>query len=236
MRGGNGELDPTTAVQFDLALEWYFADYSIASVGLFTKSIESFVQPELTPVPFPGLTDPATNLPLVLTHFRPLNTGESSLTGVELAFQRTFADLLPAPFDGLGVIANWTIINSGSDFRNEKTDAAYGIPGLSENTINFTVFYEKGRFAGRLAYNSRDDFLDQTADGQGHPYFVDSYSQLDASMGFTLNEKVAFSLEAINLGDENVIYYNLLGTGSQEHFSSAINAGRRFQFGVRIKM
>ncbi len=236
MRGGNGELDPTMATQFDLAFEWYFADYSIAQIGFFTKNIEAFVQPDLEEVPFPGLTDPETNLPLVFTSFRPLNTGESSLTGVELAFQRTFADLLPAPLDGLGVIANWTIINSGSDFRNEKTNAAYGIPGLSDNTINFTMFYEKDRIAARLSYNLRDDFLDQTADGQGHPYFVGSYSQLDASIGITLNDNVAFSLEAINLGDENVYYYNLLGTGTQEHFSSAINAGRRFQFGVRWKM
>lgn len=236
MRGGNGELDPTMATQFDLAFEWYFADYSIAQIGFFTKDIEAFVQPDIESVAFPGLTDPETSLPLVFDLFRPLNTGESSLTGVELAFQRTFADSLPAPLDGLGVIANWTIINSGSDFRNEKTNAAYGIPGLSENTINLTLFYEKDRLAARLSYNSRDDFLDQIADGQGHPYFVDAYSQLDASLGFTLNDRVAFSLEAINIGDENVYYYNLLGTGTEEHFSSAINAGRRFQFGVRVKM
>ena len=236
MRGGNGELDPTMATQFDLAFEWYFADYSIAQVGFFTKDIEAFVQPDIEEVPFPGLTDPETNLPLVFSLFRPLNTGESSLTGVELAFQRTFADLLPAPLDGLGVIANWTFIDSGSDFRNEKTNAVYGIPGLSENTVNFTLFYEKDRIAARVSYNFRDDFLDQIADGQGHPYFVDAYSQLDASIGYTLNERVAFSLEAINIGDENVYYYNLIGTGVEEHFSSAINAGRRIQFGVRVKM
>ena len=236
MRGGNGELDPTTAAQFDLALEWYFADYSIASVGLFTKSIEAFVQPDIEEVPFAGLVDPETNLPLVFTLFRPLNTGQSDLTGVELVFQRTFADLLPAPFDGLGMIANYTFINSGSDFRNEKTNAAYGIPGLSENTINFTLFYEDGPLSGRVSYNLRDEFLDSIADGSGHPYFVDSYDQWDASFGFTLNDNLSFALEAINLTDENVYYYNLLATGTEKHFSSAINAGRRFQFGVRFKM
>lgn len=236
MRGGNGALDPTMATQFDLAFEWYFADYSIAQVGFFTKQIEAFVQPDIEEAPFPGLTDPATNLPLVFTLFRPLNTGESSLTGFELAFQRTFEDILPAPFDGLGVVANWTAINSGSDFRNEKTNAAYGIPGLSDNTVNFTVFYEKNRLAARLSYNYRSDFLDSIADGQGHPYFVDAYKQFDASVGFSVTERVAVSFEAINLQDENVYYYNLLGTGTEEHISGAINAGRRFQFGVRVKM
>ena len=237
MRGGNGELDPTTAVQFDLALEWYFADYSIASVGLFTKSIESFVQSDLEAVPFSSVIDPDTGQPLVLTAFLPLNTGESSLVGMELAFQRTFADLLPSPFDGLGVIANYARIVSGSDFKNEKTNASYSIPGLSENTINFTLFYEKGPWSGRFSYNFRDDFLDDINGGfSGHPYFVDAYDQLDASFGFTLNEKLSLALEAINLTDENVYYYNRLGTGVQEHISSAIHAGRRFQLGVRVKL
>ena len=236
MRGGNGMLDPTTAVQFDLALEWYFADYSIASIGLFTKSIESFVQPDIEEVPWAGVLDPETNLPLVFTFFRPLNTGESDLTGFELVFQRTLADLLPAPLDGLGVIANYTFIDSGSDFRNEKTRAAYGIPGLSENTINFTLFYEKGPWGGRVSYNFRDEFLDSIADGSGHPYFVDTYRQYDASFSFKPTDRLSFALEAINLTDENVYYYNLLATGAQKHFSSAINAGRRFQFGVRFKM
>ena len=237
MRGGNGKLDPTTAVQVDLALEWYFADYSIASVGIFRKDIEAFVQPDIVPTPFPGVIDPETGNPLVLTAFIPLNTGKSSMTGVELVFQRAFADLLPAPFDGLGVIANYTYIDSGSDFENEKTGAAYSIPGLSENTINFTLFYEKGPVSARVSYNFRDDFLDDIQGGfSGHPYFVESYEQFDASFNYSPTDKLSFSFEAINLADENVYYYNLLGTGTQKHYSSAINAGRRFQCGVRLKI
>ena len=235
IRAGNGELDPTTAVQFDVAVEWYFADFSIASVGLFAKDIDSFIQLDIDNVTFPDVVDPDTNRPVVLTARRPLNSGSSRVTGAELSFQHTF-DTLPAPFDGLGVIANYTLVKSGSDFRSEKTRAAYSVPGLSENTINFTVFYEKNRWRGRLSYNFRDDFLDQIADGQGHPYFVDAYKQFDASFGFNVNEKISLSFEGINLTDENVYYYNLLGTGAQEHFSSAVNAGRRYQFGARFKM
>jgi iron complex outermembrane receptor protein len=236
-RGGNGKLDPTTAVQFDLAVEWYFADYSIASIGLFTKNIEAFVQSQGVPTPFPGVIDPDTNQPLVLTAFRPLNTGKSDMVGVELSFQRTFADFLPAPFDGLGVVANYTYIDSGSDFKNDKTGASYSLPGLSENTLNFTLFYEKGPVGARISYNFRDDFLDDINGGfSGHPFFVDAYKQWDASFGYVVNENIALSLEAINLTDENVYYYNRLATGTQEHISSLIHAGRRFQLGVRLKI
>lgn len=237
-RAGNGELDPTTAVQFDLAVEWYFAGYSIVSVGLFTKDIDALVQPDLDLVPFSsGVLDPETNLPVVLATARPFNSGNSELTGIELSFQRTFEDLLPAPFDGLGVIANYTFIDSGSDFLNEKTGASYGIPGLSENTLDLTVFYEKDQWRARLSYNFRDEFLDGVLGGfSGHPRFVESYEQWDASFGYSLNENMSFAFEAINLADENVYYYNLLATGTQQYRSQAINTGRRYQFGFRWKM
>ena len=237
MRGGNAELDPTIGVQFDLAVEWYFADYSILSVGLFTKDMEGFIQDDFESVPFPNIIDPITQAPLVLDHFTPLNTADSGLTGLELSFQRTMEGLLPAPFDGLGVIANYTYINSGADFESAKTNASYSIPGLSENTINFTVFCEKGPWSGRISYNSRDDFLDNIGVAwQPHPYFVHPYKQYDASFGYAPNDNFSFALEGINLTDESVYYYNRVGSGQQDHFSSAINAGRRFQFAARYKL
>ena len=135
------------------------------------------------------------------------------------------------------MIANYTYIDSGSDFENEKTNASYSVPGLSENTINFTLFYEKAGWSGRVSYNFRDDFLDDINGGfSGHPFFVDKYEQWDASLGYSPNDNLAFALEAINLTDENVYYYNLLGTGQQEHISSAIHTGRRFQFSARWKL
>ena len=237
MRGGNAELDATTGVQFDLAVEWYFADYSIFSVGLFTKDMEGFIQDDFESVPFPNIIDPITQAPLVLDHFTPLNTADSSLVGLELSFQRTMEGLLPEPWDGLGVIANYTLINSGSDFVSQKTNASYSVPGLSDNTVNFTVFYEKGPWSGRVSYNFRDEFLDNIGVAwQPHPTFVEPYSQLDAAFSYALNDRLKFSAEAINLTDENVYYYHRLGTGTQDHFAAAINAGRRFQFGVRYKL
>ena len=234
-RGGNGMLDPTTATQVDLAFEWYFADYSIAQIGFFTKDIEAFVQPDFQDVTYPGITDPNTGLPLVLTSARPLNTGKSDLKGVELGYQTTFSQL-PAPFDGLGVSANYTYIDSGSDFENNSTGTSYSIPGLSENTINLTVFYEKGPISGRVSYNSRDDFLDAISDFQGNPTFVDEYDQWDASFSYAINERLKVSFDAINITDESVEYYYRVLTGGAQHFRGVQNTGRRFQLGIRYSV
>lgn len=234
-RGGNGMLDPTTATQFDLALEWYFAPYSIAQAGVFWKDIEAFVQPDFEDVTYPGIVDPTSGLPVVLTSARPLNSGKSDLTGLELGYQTTFSNLA-APFDGFGVSANYTYIDSGSDFTNESTGTAYSIPGLSENTVNLTLFYEKGPYTGRLSYNSRDDFLDSISDFQGNPTFVDEYDQWDASFGYAYNDNLKFSFEAINITDESVRYYYNVLTGTQEHFQGVQHTGRRFEFGVRYSV
>ena len=104
---------------------------------------------------------------------------------------------------------------------------------MSENTINVTLFYEKGPWSGRVSYNYRADFNDSIADGQGHPKFVDAYDQWDVSFGYVVNDNISIMLEGINLTDENVYYYNLLGTSTMEHMVQASHAGRRFQAGVR---
>ena len=108
-------------------------------------------------------------------------------------------------------------------------------PGLSENTISFTVLSEKGPWSGRLFCNFRDQFLDRIPDGSGPPCLVASRERLDVSPILKPTANLAFALQAINLTDENAFCCNLLATGTERHFSSAINPGRRFQLGVRHK-
>ena len=159
---------------------------------------------------------------------QPLNGPDTTIQGFELAYQQTFARL-PEPFDGLGVLLNYTFIDSADDFLNQLTGTKFGVLGLSENTYNVSVFYEKGRFSARVAYNHRDEFLEDLTDTRGHPQFVDAYEQWDASVKYHLNDKVTFSLEAINLTDENVTLYHVLGTGS--HLPDGGPGRRRLRLG-----
>ena len=236
-RGGNGKLDPTVATQFDLGVEWYFADYSILSFGFFTKDMDDFVQSQPRPTEFPGVIDPRTGATLILTDFRPANQTGSSLMGAEITFQHTFADVLPAPFDGLGVIANYTFIESGTDFVNSKTGASYSVPGLSPNVLNFTLFYEKGPWSGRVSYNFRERFLDDVNGGfTGHPSYVEDYDQWDLSLSYKPTDNLALTVEGINLADESVFYSQKLFTGQQYHIYGAVNTGRRMKVGMRWRL
>ncbi len=232
---GNPTLDPITADQADLALEWYFGDYAIASAGAFQKKAEGFVETGTTFRTLPEVIDPQTDEAVTLRVNQPLNGPDTTVKGFELAYQNTFANL-PAPFDGLGVTLNYTFIDSAEDFLNQLTGTRFGILGLSENTYNVGVFYEKGRFSARIAYNHRDEFLEDLTDTRGHPILVDAYEQWDASVKYHLNDKVTLSLEAINLTDENVTLYHVVGTGSREWFNAEQNTGRRLFAGVRMQL
>ncbi len=231
---GNPDLEPITADQLDLALEWYFADYAIASAGAFYKTAEGFVETGTTFRTLSDVIDPQTDEPVVLRVNQPSNGPDTTIQGFEFAYQQTFARL-PEPFDGLGVTLNYTFIDSADDFLNQLTGTKFGILGLSENTYNVSVFYEKGPFSARIAYNHRDEFLEDLTDTRGHPQFVDAYEQWDASLKYRMNDKVTFTLEAINLTDENVTLYHVLGTGSQEWFNAEQNTGRRIFAGVRVQ-
>ena len=231
---GNTKLDPITADQLDLGLEWYFADYAIASVGVFYKKAKGFVEKTTIFRTLPDVIDVETNLPVELRVQQPVNGPDTTLNGVELTYQQTF-ERLPEPFNGLGAMFNYTYIDASKDFLNLTTGTKFGVLGLSENTYNASLFYERGPVSARISYNTRDEFLEQLQDGGGHPVFFDAYEQWDASVRYRLNDNVTFSLEAINLTDENVTLYNILGTGTLKWFNTEQNTGRRLFAGVQMQ-
>ena len=80
----------------------------------------------------------------------------------------------------------------------------FALPGLS-NTLNIVGIYEKGGFSARLAYNWRDEFLNQVNRPVGstrNPEYVDSVEQLDLNVSYEFDFGLALSLDAINLNSE----------------------------------
>lgn len=229
---GNPNLKPFVAWQAEVSGEWYFDDDAIFSTGFFWKSVDSFINPVTTVAPFVNPNgEPTVDLagtPLILNTTLPINEDGAVITGFEVNFSNQF-DSLPAPFDGIGTALNYTFVSSDAEFVNPASGDKFDIPGLSKDTFNAVLFYEKGAFSGRLAYNRRDSFLERVAGFSANPEFVDAYSQWDASMSWDVNEQFTVSLEAINLTEENVRKYS-----SVQNRTRYINAtGRRFQLGVR---
>ena len=257
---GNPHLKSTTADQFDLSLENYFASVGSFSFDLFYKKFNDYIQ-------FGNYTTNFTTNGVTETVKvnGPINADGATIKGFEVAYQRFF-DFLPAPFDGLGIQANYTHLhNTGitnTNLTNVSGDGgtntgAGGIPqaqtainphaleGLSDNAYNLIGMYEKGPWALRAAYNWREKYLVTAADCcVGLPVWQGSQGFLDASVRYKINDNIEVSLEGNNLtGTDTVLFEQVEGDipGSTPNAprklmpNGAFKNDRRVQVGIRLK-
>lgn len=230
--GGNPELDPEESIGLDVALEWYFADASLLSVGTYYREIDNVIYPGSDIVDgslyAPGLIAPGT--PTAFNSF--FNGEDGELTGFEVSFIGSAADLVSGPLEGLGFSGNITFIDS--EFTAPTLDnRTFDLPGTSELVYNASLFYEIRGFSVRVNYQYRDDWLSTTENDSLTEYWAET-ERVDASIRYTFPEDVfgamiTLALDANNLTDEtDVRFINSGRTPNQvEGF------GRRWVFSVR---
>jgi TonB-dependent receptor len=214
---GNPDLRPLRSTSYDASLEYYFSRSSYTYLSLFKKEVSGFIQTVTTeePVAFPDYPQYPT---AQIT--RPQNGEDGTIDGFEVGVQ-TFFDFLPSPFDGLGVQANYTRVNSSAPGPIAGTSVP--LVGLSKNSYNLVGYYEKGKIRARLAYNYRDDYVDTTSGpGSGAlPIYAAPVGYLSASIGYKLNTHVDFSIDADNL--TNTEYGSYFGTEDRPRFHNIVD-------------
>lgn len=231
--GGNPNLDPYRADQFDIAAEWYFAPESLLSVTFFYKDLQSYIvngtAPERLPTEItdpndPRLTEPepdcqptgqATIFSCIYQIDRPVNGSGGRNQGVELNYQQPI-------WGGFGVLANYTY----SDASAANGDP---IPSNSEHSANLTAFYENQRFSARLSYNFRSDFFIDI--DRGRELFSDDIESLDMSVNVNVTDNIALTFDGINLTDEELFQYYDDNKGRPARF---YDNARIYYAGVRI--
>jgi TonB-dependent receptor len=167
----------------------------------------------------PGI-DPVTTFDIT----SPINASSSNINGYEINLQHMFWDT------GFGGIVNYTYVNSDLKYNVASLGAQYPLIGLS-NTANIVGFYENKRWEVRVAYNWRDQFY-TGLDGQQSPIFVEPYGQIDANVGFKLNDRLSFQLETINLTDRNTRSHSR----TRQAVEYATQQGVRYMIGARYQL
>jgi TonB-dependent receptor len=171
----------------------------------------------------------------------PSNQQDGLLKGVEIAYQQTF-DFLPGLLSGLGTQLTYTYVD-GSDFTNTNLGnnqspfaALQPLAGISEHTVNATLFYEKDWFSARAAYNWRSDFLITPRDDifPFSPIWGESTGQLDASMFVTVMEGLKLGVQGVNLLDEVFSTSQVIDFDGTRVQRSAFRNDRRFTFLARF--
>ena len=234
---GNRNLRPIESWNYDLSLEWYFADVGSLTGNLFVKDISGIVNSGVDLVEY---TSPSGVATPVEVNGPDDNTG-GTLKGFELTYQQTY-DFLPGLLSGLGTQFTYTYVDGGafgnSDIndRNGIFSALQPLAGISEHTINATIFYEKGPLAMRAAYNWRDDFLITARDDiwPYSPIWQESTGQLDASVFYAVTDQIKVGVQAVNLLDEVTRTSQVVNFDGDRITRSAFRNDRRFSFMARF--
>ena len=238
---GNPRLNPFRADTVDLSFEWYFAEESLLSLGLFYKNIDSYIQTssEIRPFNTSGLPDSllaGTNtLPTDEFNFvQPLNTPGGELKGVEVSYQQPFT-FLPGLWSNFGTQLNYTYVQSDIQYLNSNgTPSAKGpMLGLSKNAYNATLYYEGDHFSARVSAAYRSEFL-TTIPGRNSNNVegTKATTTVDASISYKFDEHLEISLEGLNLTDEwNDQWVDSVGDRSSVY----THTGRQYMMGLRYK-
>ncbi|HYD86750.1 MAG TPA: TonB-dependent receptor [Vitreimonas sp.] len=226
--GGNPDLDPYRANQFDLSFEYYPTRDSVFALGLFYKDIQSFITSDIVQGTFgvetltPNLTrctpsgGPNPNLyDCVFDIDQRANGSGGRVQGFEVNIQTPL-------WGDFGLLTNYT-------YSDGETDEGDPLPGNSEHTFNLTGFYETDRLSARLSYTYRSEFF--VAFDRASPLNQTELSSLDTSISLNVTPNVALTLDAINLTDEVIEQYS----GSGVRPRGIYDNGRQLYLGARVR-
>jgi TonB-dependent receptor len=237
---GNPSLQPFRSTNWQGSYEWYFHRGSLLSAALFYIDVDSF--PLASTVIEKGPQEADSDG--VVRNGGPVSTtvngGGGSIKGLELSYQQNF-DFLPSFLSGFGTDLNFTLADSTTN-NVDATGQKEMLPDNSKYQANAILFYQKGPWQGRLAYNWRSkEFLANEAaaapsgSGQDSQTMLGVYAKeigfMDASLSYDVNRHLTVFAQATNM------------TGSNQHqyleypdvFYGSYTYETRVFFGVRLR-
>ncbi|WP_241761208.1 TonB-dependent receptor [Erythrobacter sp. NAP1] len=235
---GNRNVRPVESWNYDLSVEWYFDDVGSLTLSGFVKDIEGIVNSGIDTVDFIA---PSGNLTVPVEVNGPVNAEGGTLKGFEVGYQQVY-DFLPGILSGLGLAGTYTYIDGGS-FSNADIAGNTGpfsssqpLAGISEHTVNATIFYEKDWLSMRAAYNWRSDFLITPRDDifPFSPVFQEDTGQLDASIFVSVTDYLKLGVQGVNLLDEVTVTSQVIDFDGTRITRSAFRNDRRFTFLARF--
>ena len=190
---GNPALKPTLGQNFDLALEYYPGDGQIAAAGLFYKQFRDYIllsQQIASGYPYPGLTG-------TITTIQSFTNGPAHAEGIEGQYQQQLK-FLPAPFNGFGYSANFTLVDS----RAQIHPGIFGLlPSTSKVTWNTAIFYELDPIEVRLAagYVGQNLFAFGSTTGNSTDVYSRHRTTLDLGASYAIAHQIKVYFDAKNL-------------------------------------
>ncbi len=229
--GGNPNLKPYLASNFDVAAEWYYQRNSYLAVDLFLKNVSNFIVGGVTNQTINGVIDPTTGRPAVFAVTAQVNGPDATVRGIELAWQQVFGD------SGFGFQANATFVDTNKPYNPKIVgQSGFAVTGLA-NSANFVGFYDKNGFQFRTALNWRDEYLSGFGQNQNtgsygaEPTFVNQSFQVDLTSSYDVTKNFSIFAEALNINKNKQSTHGRF----KNQLLDVFDYGRRFTLGARYR-
>ncbi|GGB71913.1 TonB-dependent receptor [Blastomonas aquatica] len=229
--GGNPDLRPRRANNYDVSLEYYFAPRSVLAAAVFAKEINDEIV-TLVSTRVEGTGDDE----ITIRTSQPVNSGRVTIRGIELSVALPNLAIVHPILDGFGVTGNMTFLD-GTPLSIEMTDGTMRrLPGLVEQAdriANVTAFYTSNRFSAQVAYNYKSSTLIQiSTSATALDRSLDESHVLDAQLRFAITPRISLIAQAKNLTNNRPT--RLTGP-FQELLREEIDNGRGYFAGVNFR-
>lgn len=232
---GNPDLQPREALNYDLSYEYYLPN-GLLSVALFHKDIRNEIFSGTQagePTTFQGVLYPD------VTINTPLNSGTAAITGLEIGYTQDSFGFLPDWLSGLGINANFTLLDGSFDLPMSRAAIAQGATAIRETSgliqqpeyiANLTAFYNNGPVEARVSYNRIGRALQQVnQDTPERDLFQEPRSQLDVQLRVALKSNFDVLFQGQNITEEQFIVRQ--GPG-RAYLNNAFPVGAIYWIGV----
>ncbi len=216
-------LRPQQSENYDLSLEYYFEPAGLFSVGYFRKNIKNFLSRTSDEIDFGsdnGFDGQFGGFTLNTT----TNGGEAQVEGWEINYNQQLT-FLPKPFNGLGVFANYTSLETSGTYA----EGARELAGFVPKTANAGASFRWRKLETRISW--------RYTSAQLRSYNANVFAQssfrpvevTDISIKYSFNPRFGVYLDAINIGNNWPQNYTGVDEG---RVTFADDYGVRFNLGV----
>ncbi len=241
--GGNPELRPFIASGLDISLERYFGAGGYVSLAGYYKKLDNWVFGSFGEIvdfsafsslaipPVPGQTLGTTRG----VYSSPRNVEGGYIKGLEFAASVPFELFTPA-LEGFGVVFSYSSTESEIE---PLPGITIPVPGLSEEVINTTLYFERDGFQARVSNRFRSNFLGEVNGfGGGRDLrSVKEESVVDAQIGYEFQggplQGLSVTLQGLNLTDEPFTTYEAFNEARTIDYQQY---GSTFLLGLNYKL
>ncbi|MSU73083.1 MAG: TonB-dependent receptor [Opitutus sp.] len=216
-------LKPQTAANWDATLDYYFEPVGNLSVGWFHKQIENYlVTGQSAGVVASGTGNGYNGEYAGFTVLSTINAGTAIAQGWELSWQQQFT-FLPGVLKGLGLSANYTVLDTHGLFTGNSYLKTGQVPGFVPRTANLILSWRHRGFSARAVYNRTSDFnAEYSAASPGRNLFQFRREVVNLGFAYQMSPGLGVTIDVSNLFNEpqrkyrgvpdQMAYHSITGT------------------------